>query len=281
MAGIRNWFRKRADSKMCDVAFFGDIQYEMVRIPAGSYNMGSPENEKGRVQYEDPAHRVDLPEFFMGRYPVTNQQYGLYLAANPDVREPEYWGNREFNGPDQPVVGISWDEARTFARWAGLGLPSESQWEYGCRAGTTTRFYTGDTEKMLARAGWCNSNSDGRLHPAGEKRPNDFGLYDMHGNVWEWVEDHWHPNYKGAPDDGSAWIDTDTDKGSLRVMRGGSFGSDARYCRSAYRLGSHPSSWLQVFGFRLVLPPRPAGIGPVGPGQGRRQPPAAGQAVSG
>ena len=232
----------------------GQIEYEMVKIPAGEFMMGAPEFEEGSYSAERPVHRVEFLSFSMGKYPVTNRQYDLYLKANPDADPPEYWGDRNFNGPDQPVVGVSWHEANAFAQWAGLTLPSESQWEYACRAGTQTRFYTGDTEGDLARAGWYDDNSNMRLHPIGEKIPNDFGLYDMHGNVWEWTQDH-HGRYENAPKDGSAWVDKDADEGALRVIRGGAFDRSAGSCRSAYRSYGLPSDRDVDLGFRLVLPP--------------------------
>ena len=232
----------------------GQIEYEMVKIPAGEFMMGAPEFEEGSYSAERPVHRVEFLSFSMGKYPVTNRQYDLYLKANPDADPPEYWGDRNFNGPDQPVVGVSWHEANAFAQWAGLALPSESQWEYACRARSQTRFYTGDTEDDLVRAGWYGANSDRRLHPVGEKIPNDFGLYDMHGNVWEWTQDH-YGSYENAPKDGSAWVDEDADEGAGRVFRGGAFRYSARYCRSAFRDGYHPSNRRDNLGFRLVLPP--------------------------
>ena len=180
--------------------------YELVKIPAGRFMMGSPQDEEDRFKEEGPQSEVDVPAFFMGRYPVTNAQYQRFLEANPKVSEPKYWADRDYNQPRQPVVGISWEEARQYAKWAGLRLPNEAEWEYACRAGTTTRFFSGDTERDLAAVGWYCGNSEDRLHPVGEKEPNAFGLYDMHGNVWEWVEDDWHGNYKKAPTDGSASI---------------------------------------------------------------------------
>lgn len=209
--------RRRDDA----VVVHGDIQYEMVKISGGKITIESAENV--------------LDSFYMGLYPVTNRQYALYLKATPKAKEPEYWGAREYNGESQPVVGVSWDEARDFAQWSGLSLPSEAQWEFACRAGTPTRFYTGDTDEDLARAGWYEANSGGRLHPVGEKEPNAYGLYDMHGNVWEWTIDK-----RG---------------GSDRVIRGGAFHFGAVLCRSAFRCGYLPSRRNRILGFRLVLLP--------------------------
>jgi formylglycine-generating enzyme required for sulfatase activity len=227
--------------------------YELVRIPGGGFLMGSPDSEEGRLDREGPQHKVRVPDFFMGRYPVTNEAYGRFLAENPKEKEPAYWASREYNQPQQPVVGVSWEEARQYARWAGLQLPSEAQWEYACRAGTRTRFHSGNKEEDLDRVGWYEENSGRKLHPVGQKEPNRFGLFDMHGNVWEWVEDDWHNNYEGAPDDGSAWIDEP--RSSSRVFRGGSWGYSARGCRSACRGWVVPGLRGYVVGFRLALLP--------------------------
>jgi formylglycine-generating enzyme required for sulfatase activity len=151
------------------------------------------------------------------------------------------------------VVGVSWEDARKYAQWTGLQLASEAQWEYACRAGTRTRYYTGDAEEDLDRAGWYNGNSGGKLHPVGQKEPNVFGLYDMHGNVLEWVEDNFHGSYDGAPDDSRAWIDDP--RGSLRVLRGGSWLREAGYCRAACRGRGVPGFRRALIGFRLALIP--------------------------
>jgi formylglycine-generating enzyme required for sulfatase activity len=227
--------------------------YELVRIPGDEFLMGSPESEKDRSNREGPQHTVRVTDFYMGRYPVTNEEFGRFLAENTDANEPRYWADRQYNQPRQPVVGVSWEEARQYARWAGLQLPSEAQWEYACRAGTQTRFYSGDEENDLERVGWYDDNSGKKLHSVGEKEPNAYGLYDMHGNVWEWVEDDWHGNYEGAPDDGRAWIDDP--RGSNRVFRGGGWYSPAGSCRSAYRYGLEPVNRYNLLGFRLVLLP--------------------------
>ncbi len=226
MPQIRQRFSVQHRRQEEAVQVHGDIQYEMMKIPGGRIIIESSE--------------IALDAFCMGRYPVTNRQYALYLKANPQVEEPRYWGDREYNGESQPVVGVSWDEARDFAQWAGLALPSEAQWEFACRAGTTTRFYTGDTDEDLARAGWYKDNSGGRLHSVGEKEPNAYGLYDMHGNVWEWTTD-FYKVFKGL--------------GAGRVIRGGAFAAPAGLCRSAYRYFTHPCYRDQYLGFRLVLLP--------------------------
>ena len=152
-----------------------------------------------------------MAPFYLGRAPVTNEEYARFLKANPGYGEPCYWADSRLNQARQPVVGVSWHDAVAYSRWAGLALPSEAQWEYACRAGTTTPYWSGTTEEDLARVAWYGGNSEGRLHGVGEKPANPWGLFDMHGNVWEWCADYWHDTYEGAPDEGSAWIDRSPD----------------------------------------------------------------------
>ncbi len=227
--------------------------YELVRIPGGVFMMGSPADEKGRWDRESPLHEVQVPEFCMGRYPVTIEEYERYLAANSNASDPPDWSDLRFNQPGQPVIGVSWEDAKRYAAWSGLHLPSEAQWEYACRAGSETRYYTGDSEADLDRAGWYEENSGDRLHPVGEKEPNACGLYDMHGNVWEWVEDDFHEDYSNAPSDGSAWVDNP--RGSDRVLRGGGWYYPARNCRTANRVRNLPAFRNRCVGFRLARPP--------------------------
>jgi len=227
------------------------IKYNLVLIPGGVFQMGSPETEEGRCKREGPVHEVKVPSFYLGRYPVTNEEYGRFLVANKGMKEPEYWGDRRFNQSRQPVVGVSWKDAQRYALWAGLRLPSEAEWEYACRAGTSTRYYSGDSEADLDRVGWYDKNSGNQLHPVGEKEPNAFGLYDMHGNVWEWVEDDWHGSYTEALLDGKAWVDNPRSSG--RVLRGGSWYDDPQDCRSASRLWIVPHFRYLHIGFRLAV----------------------------
>jgi formylglycine-generating enzyme required for sulfatase activity len=187
---------------------------------------------------------------------VTNEEYGRLLKEDPKIEPPKFWAERQFNQPRQPVVGVSWEDGLRYATWAGLRLPSEAEWEYACRAGTRTRFYSGDIENDLKEVGWYSENSGKKLHPVGEKKPNAWGLYDMHGNVWEWVEDDWHDSYKKAPDDGRAWVDNP--RGSFRVMRGGGWYDGAQHCRSAVRFIA-PGSRSGSVGFRLS---RSVALGP-------------------
>ncbi len=254
---LRQWIRERARKADQDVIYAARGGYELVRIPGGAFMMGSPPSEKERWEDEGPLHQVHVPEFYLGRYPVTNEEYGRFLEDDKKIKPPEYWANRQFNQPRQPVVGVSWEDARRYVAWAGLRLASEAEWEFACRAGTSSRFYTGDSEKDLDQAGWYGKNSGSQTHPVGEKAPNAWGLYDMHGNVWEWVEDDWHDSYKGAPDSGSAWIDKP--RGSARVVRGGGWRGDARYCRSAVRNIYAPVRRYGYVGFRLS---RSVSLGP-------------------
>ena len=252
-AEIRRWFAERAAQKAREWSLTILIisGYQLVKIPGGLFMMGSAVTEVGRYKNEGPLHEVRVPDFYMGRFPVTNEEYERFLLENPDVVEPQYWADRPFNQPRQPVVGVSWDEARRYAEWAGLRLPSEAEWEYACRAGTNTPYYTGDSEADLGRAGWYAGNSNDQLHPVGEKEPNRYGLYDMHGNVMEWVEDDWHGNYKGVPNGGRPWVDSP--RGSRRVYRGGGWLRDAAArCRSAYRNSGRPVIRYSFLGFRLA-----------------------------
>ncbi len=247
---IRRLWESRPDDKTGEIFYSNPGGYELVKIPGGEFMMGAPESEL-EYDWEKPVHLVKVKSFYMGRYPVTNEQYAKFLEAVPGSSEPEYWSNRSFNQPNQPVVGVSWQDARAYAEWAGLRLPSEAEWEYACRAGSKTKYCNGDSEEALDRVGWYDKNSGARLHPVGEKEPNEFGLYDMHGNVWEWVEDDWHSNYNGAPEDGCAWIDHPK-RVARRAFRGGGFGSWSLFCRSAFRLHRAPALRLLNLGFRLA-----------------------------
>ncbi|MFO7567681.1 MAG: SUMF1/EgtB/PvdO family nonheme iron enzyme [Enhygromyxa sp.] len=222
---------------------------ELVRIPAGSFMMGSPEGEEGRREREGPQHEVVLGEFYLARTPVTNAQYGRFMAACPDAPKPEYWADGRFNQPEQPVVGVSWGEAMAYCEWAGLVLPTEAQWEYACRAGTTSRYWSGDSEEDLARVGWYRENSGNRLHAVGEKDANPFGLYDMHGNVWEWCRDGWAHYDETKPRVGDGLRREPVAEGD-RVIRGGSWSSTAHYARSAFRSRNLPGVRFNLLGFR-------------------------------
>ena len=188
-------------------------------IEGGEFDMGSREYE-----HEQPVHRVRVPGFWLAETPVTNAQFGVYLE-HTGAAEPEFWRQKKWSGPQQPVVGVSWHDAVAFCRWLGeqsggaIELPSEARWEFAARAGTKTRFSFGDRDGDLEDYGWFKQNSGRRTHDVATKQPNPWGLYDMHGNVREWCLDEWHGNYDGAPTDGGAWLDGD----GYRVVRGGSW----------------------------------------------------------
>ena len=184
----------------------------------------------------------------MGRTEVTQKQWIAVMGGDRSL-----FGSC---GLECPVETISWNDAREFARrlsqktGKSYRLPSESEWEYAARAGNTGKWSFGDDESQLGEYGWFNGNGEGTVHPVAQKRPNAFGLYDMHGNVWEWVSDAWHENYQGAPSDGSAWINGGDQ--SRRVLRGGAWINYPRNLRSAYRLRSAPDDRDNSTGMRIV-----------------------------
>jgi formylglycine-generating enzyme required for sulfatase activity len=220
---------------------------ELVRSEGGAFLMGALEGEEGSIDDERPQHRVTLPPFWIGKHPVTNEQYARYLGENPKARKPGYWGDRRFDQATQPVVGVSWEEAARYAQWAGLRLPTEAEWEYACRAGTQGRYCSGESEADLDTVGWYRENSGRKLHVVGEKAPNGVGLYDMHGNVWEWCAD-WYGEYSGDEQRDPAGPASGQD----RVMRGGSWNDYARGCRSAQRGWISPGLRRDDLGFRLA-----------------------------
>jgi hypothetical protein len=210
-----------------------------VEIPAGTFMMGSPDDEIGRTKDEGPQHQVNVPAFQMARTETTNAQFRVF--------RPEHQGQ-----DDLPAASLTWDDARAFCERYGWRLPTEAEWEYAARAGTQTRWSFGDDERQLGEYAWYGGNARGQPQPVGRKQANPWGLLDMHGNVWEWVQDCWHDNYDKAPTDGSAW---ETDKCSFRVVRGGSFDDSPEFLRSAVRAFFHPVNWVALVGFRCARVP--------------------------
>jgi formylglycine-generating enzyme required for sulfatase activity/tRNA A-37 threonylcarbamoyl transferase component Bud32 len=228
------------------------VKLEMVEIPAGTFYMGSPENEEERRDSESPQHQVNVPSFFIGKYPLTQAQYQAIMGS-----EQGY-----FTGTNCPVECVTWDDAVAFCQklsqktGKNYKLPSEAQWEYACRAGTTTPFYFG--ESITPDLVNCNGNHAYAAAPKGQDReqttdvgtfpPNAFGLYDMHGNVWEWCEDDWQKNYVNAPINGSALISLN----DIKVLRGGSWYLYPQDCRSANRDNGNRVFTDYDIGFRVV-----------------------------
>ncbi|MDX2099060.1 MAG: formylglycine-generating enzyme family protein, partial [Leptolyngbyaceae cyanobacterium bins.59] len=242
------------------------VVLEMVAIPEGTFVMGSPADEPERYGDEGPTHEVRVPAFFMGKYPVTQAQW-KWVAALDQIERPLDPDPSQFKVDNHPVERVSWLDAQEFcARLAqhtgkDYRLPSEAEWEYACRAGTTSPFHFGETiTPKLANYDWSRAYGVGSKQQSGSKGTtpvgsfevaNGFGLYDMHGNVWEWCEDDWHDSYENAPNDGSAWIsESRTDK-SLRVRRGGSWIDIPWYCRSAYRDLNVAGVRSSNYGFRV------------------------------
>ncbi|MBN2488103.1 MAG: formylglycine-generating enzyme family protein [Methanosarcinaceae archaeon] len=220
---------------------------EFVFIPVGEFKMGAQASESGRDPDEGPVHEVTIGNaFYLGKYEVTQKQWVEVMGSNPSY----------FKGDDLPVEQVSWNDVQEFIRKLNAmeetdkyRLPSESEWEYACRAGTTTRYSFGDGETELGEYAWYADNADDKTHPVGQKKPNQWGLYDMHGNVWEWVQDEYHSNYEGAPVDGSA---RDDGSSSNRVLRGGVWNYYAWNCRSANRVSLDANYRDDFTGFRLL-----------------------------
>ncbi|MDP8288063.1 MAG: formylglycine-generating enzyme family protein [Candidatus Electryonea clarkiae] len=209
--------------------------------------MGSPSDESGRDGDEGPQHQVTISSFQMMTTEVTQAQWEAVMGSNP----------AKFKGSNLPVEQVSWNDVQDFLKklnqsdpGKGYRLPTEAEWEYACRAGTTTRYYSGKSESDLASVGWYNGNSGKKTHPVGQKKENAWGLYDMHGNVNEWCKE-W---YDGDYYDSSPTTDPQgASSGPYRVLRGGSWGSYARGCRSALRNGTIPDNRDYVNGFRVVF----------------------------
>ena len=210
--------------------------------------MGAAKGEKNACNDEFPQHLVIVPTFLMSKHPVTQAQWRIVATELPRIEYELSPDPSHFEGDDLPVEQVNWCEAVEFcqrlsqATGRDYRLPSEAEWEYACRAGTTTRFsFGGFLMTNLA------NRDGGRTTPVGSFPANGFGLYDMHGNVWEWCFDLWHSNYEGAPTDGTAWDGEDID----RVLRGGSWNFDPRDCRSASRGGNSPDHTDFDAGFRV------------------------------
>ena len=218
------------------------LEKNMVEIPAGEFLMGSEVGDDD----EKPVHRVNIGAFKIGKYEITQRQWFIIMGNRPGI----------FKGDDRPIENVSWFDAVDFCKelskitGKSYRLPTEAEWEYAARGGTTTEYSFGDDKSMLGEYAWFDGNSENETHPVGQKKPNPFGLYDMHGNVWEWVEDHSHKNYVGAPTDGSAWL-TDDDR-AARVLRGGSWLFN-NYLRSANRINLVPGNRNLNIGFRVVV----------------------------
>ena len=246
----------------------GDLPLRLMLIPAGEFIMGSPGEEDKRSNAEGSQRRVVVPSFLLGQYPVTQAQWRAVAAMPQQERElkPDPSG---FKGNNRPVENVSWDDAVEFCvRLAAqtqrdYRLPSEAEWEYACRAGTTTPFFFGETLVPELANYYCSEIYGPRGikgKQVGETTPvdqygvaNQWGLVDMHGNVWEWCQDDWHGNYEGAPKDGSAWLDENKDT-TLKVRRGGSWDNHPRDCRSAYRNRNSRDDRDDRVGFRVACP---------------------------
>ncbi|MFC1793565.1 formylglycine-generating enzyme family protein [Planctomycetota bacterium] len=222
---------------------------EFVLIPAGKFEMGSPSTESDRGNNEGPVHWVIISRpFYMGKYEVTQEQYYVVAKYKPS----------RFKQEGRPVENVSWDQADRFCRKLSemkggtYRLPTEAEWEYACRAGSQGIFCFGGgiTYSQIEQYAWYSKNSDSATHPVGEKKPNSFGLYDMHGNVWEWCGDWYADNYYNH----GVMIDPPgPQNGKSRVLRGGSWLYGARYCRSANRIDLDPYYIRNHVGFRVVL----------------------------
>ena len=233
---------------------------EMVLVPAGTFTMGSPDDEQYRDSDEGPQHEVTITQpFYLGKYEVTQAQWRVVMGSNPstDSSEASDYGTRGV-GDDYPVYYVSWNDCQTFIEnlnAMGQGtfrLPTEAEWEYACRAGTTTRYYWGDDpsySEIDNYAWYSGNNSPNGTKVVGQKLPNAWGLFDMSGNLWEWCNDRYSSSYySNSP----ATDPQGPTSGSYRVARGGNWSSYARYCRSAFRSYDSPVYRYNYIGVRLL-----------------------------
>ncbi len=224
----------------------GSLGPELVQIPGGTFQMGSNDGDSD----EKPVHTVTVKSFMMGKYEVTFEEYDKFCEATGQTKpKDEGWGRGK-----RPVIHVSWNDAKAYAKWLSeqtgknYRLPSEAQWEYACRAGSAGKYSFGDDVNQLENYGWYEQNSGHQTHPVGKKNPNKFGLYDIHGNVWEWNEDIYHNNYDDTLNDDRAWTNSG---GSSHALHGGSwYNSDGRL--SCSRRSRYDASDKDSFrGFRI------------------------------
>jgi formylglycine-generating enzyme required for sulfatase activity len=242
-ASLQNSIKANAEQTALDLG--GGAKLELVLIHPGSFTMG---DEKGGSD-EKPVHKVTITKpFYVGKYKVTQQQWEAVMGSNPSLAK----------SPTNPVERVSWEDCQAFLKKLNekfgdtavkLSLPTEAQWEYACRAGSTTKYCFGDKETDLGRYAWFIANSKGKLHPVGEKKANAWGLYDVHGDAWEWCAD-WYDKayYKASP----ANDPTGPASGTFRVCRGSSWDNTAPDCRSAFRLFGVPSDHFPYISLRVV-----------------------------
>jgi formylglycine-generating enzyme required for sulfatase activity len=224
----------------------GRTLIDLIAIPSGVFQMGSSQG----LPLETPVHTVSIERpFLLGKFPVTQGQWKALMPVNPST----------FAGAGNlPVDNVSWEDAKLFcAKLAAschreVRLPSESEWEYACRAGTTTEFFFGHDGSLLSDYAWFDLNSQEQTHPVGMKQPNPWGLYDMTGNVWEWCEDVWHSDYETGPHDGNPLLANAAGQ-PRRCLRGGAWNYDAFRCRSAYRSREWKHFATDHFGFRIAV----------------------------
>jgi formylglycine-generating enzyme required for sulfatase activity len=230
----------------------------MVVIPAGKFTMGSPENEAGRTAGEGPQHEVTIAEpLAISKCEVTFDQWDACVAAAACPSAEGAWGRGAM-----PVINVSWDDAKVYVAWLSrltgkaYRLPSEAEWEYAARADSTTRYSWGDEPGIgNANCNGCAGAAILQTVPVGSFRSNAFGLFDMLGNVWEWVEDIWHDSYVGAPIDGSAWLEAGDP--NYRVIRGGSWHNEPELVRAAFRVDRESKVRFDTLGFRVAREVRP------------------------
>jgi formylglycine-generating enzyme required for sulfatase activity len=219
------------------------VLIKMIWIDEGKFIMGSRDHEK-KGYYNQGSVEVQLDGFWISRTPVTQAQYKSIMGENPS----------KFEGDNNPVENVSWNNAMEFCRKLSdktgylYSLPTEARWEYSCRAGSKTRFSYGDNPDLLGNYAWYDINSGGKTHPVGMKKPNDWGLFDMHGNVWEWCID-WYGKYPDTPQKNPEG----PKKGCRKILRGGSWYYSKHLCRSSYRYYNPPIYKFSNIGFRICI----------------------------
>ena len=230
-----------------------NLMTDMVLVKGGVFIMGCKKAFLGQDRYREcrasefPAHGVTVKDFYIGKYLVTQAQWRAVMGSNPSSNK----------GCDNcPVENVSWNDVQEFLKKLNtltgqqFRLPSEAEWEYAARGGQQSKGYLYSGSNNLDDVGWFDKNSGAKTHPVGQKKPNELGLFDMSGNVWEWCEDDWHSNYDGAPTDGRAWVDND--RGTDRLRRGGSWHRDPPHCRAIIRGSNALTNRYKDVGFRLA-----------------------------